>query len=404
MRANIVFQSVIFSLFVWLPSAILTGTLPATAAGTPEPLTAAEQEVVNAAQKALADKQFERAAVMLGGFNDRWDGKVHYLVAFTLGNALLLGGDAAAALPHYRAAAEGGANDPAVWQNLGKAFYDLSHYQDAADSLARAHALTRPPSTELAHQAAVAYLQAGRPDAARPLLERLVADAGAQAKPAWQKALLKAYLDLGQKERALATARHLVHQNGDDPRLWQVLTRLYIDIKAYKAAAAAMEILTALKPASRAEIGQLGDLYRLAGVPLKAARQYARLLGEAPQAQDVEKTAAAYLAANREDLAIDVLKRGLAHRPAVTLWWLLAGVYYQGGRFADAFDAFAQCTGDEAHRPEAHLMMGYCALQLDRLADAEAAFTRAAGIPGQKAEAEARLTELRRRLVAGGSQ
>ena len=96
--------------------------------------------------------------------------------------------------------------------------------------------------------------------------------------PAWLEALLKVYLDLGQKERALDLARSLVQGKGQDPRLWQVLAHLYMQAKLYDQAAAAMQVRASLTRPTREEIILLGDLYRMAGVPLKAARQYEKLL------------------------------------------------------------------------------------------------------------------------------
>jgi tetratricopeptide (TPR) repeat protein len=365
-------------------------------AGEKPALTRAEQRVIHAAQQAMAAKRYAEAQKQLADYINQCGGKVHYLVEFTLGNAWMLDGQPGQALPHYRAAADRHGSDAAVWQNLGKACYESARFGEAGDCLARAHALTAPPSPTLAFQAAVAYLQAKRPADARPLLERIVAEADGNAEPAWLEALLKVYLDLGQKDKALDLTRTLVREKGHDPRLWQVLTRLYIDRKAYDQAAAAMEIKASLTEPGREEIERLGDLYRMAGVPLKAAGQYEKLLGEGAFPKDVEKAASAYLAARRVDAAIDVLGRGVDRHPTLRLWWLLAGAYYEREDFSAAFEAFDQCTKSDPEHAQAYLMMGYCALRLERLPAAEAAFTQAARFPRQRAEAEQRLKEIGR--------
>jgi tetratricopeptide (TPR) repeat protein len=359
-------------------------------------LTRAEQKVIHQAQQAMAAKRYAEAQDNLSDYIQQSGGKVHYLVEFSLGNAWMLDGQPDQALPHYRAAAGRHASDAALWQNIGKACYELGHFGEAGEYLAKAHALTAPPSPTLAYQAAAAYIQAKRPADARPLLERIVADANGSPDQVWLEALLRVYLDLGEKDRALDLTHGLVREKGQDPRLWQVLAHLYIDRKAYAKAAAAMEIKASLAEASRGEIDQLGYLYRMAGVPLRAARQYEKLLSAAVRPKDVEKTASAYLAARRIDAAIDVLQRGVDRHPTPSLWWMLAGAFYEREDFDKALEAFEKCTQGDFRHGEACLMMGYCALRLDRLPAAEAAFTQAAHFPRQRTEAEQRLMEIKR--------
>lgn len=357
-------------------------------------LSAAEQKVVHKAQQAMGNEQYALASQVLTAFIETHDEPVHYLVEFTLANVLAMTGETAAALDHYRAAAHCYPADAAVWQNMGKACYDLQQYAQAGDSLARACELATPPSPTLAYQAAVAYALAGRPDAARPLLEGLVADSTGGPEPAWLQALLKVYLDLDLDEKALATAHRLLRSAGDDPRLWQVVTRLYIDREEYDKAAAALEIQASLSPVNPEEIRLLGDLYRMAGVPVKAARQYEKLIKEAPLPSDWEKAASAYLAARRTDEAARVLNCGLAHNPTARMWSMLAGVYYEDAEFQKAYEAFEKCTRSDPKNGGAYLMMGYSALQADNPRAAKEAFVQAERFPRQRKEAEKRLKEM----------
>ena len=384
---------------------VMLACLPAAAAKSDDgpALSRAEQRVVHKAQQAIAAKRYAEARNDLSAYIKKSGGKVHYLVEFSLGNAWMLDGKPEHALPHYQAAVTQHTSDAALWQNLGKACFDLGRFGEAADSLAKAHALTLPPSKTLAYQTAVAYIQARQPENARPLLEQIMDPADGDPDPAWLQALLKVYLDLGQKDRALDLARTLVQGKGQDPRLWKVLAHLYIQAKAYDKAAAAMQVRASLAKASREEIILLGDLYRMAGVPLKAARQYEQLLADMIRPKDVAKVASAYLAARRVDAAIDVLERGVDQHPTFRLWWLLAGAYYEREDFEKALAAFEQCNRSNPTHGRAFLMKGYCALQLDQLAAAEAAFTQAARFTGQQAEAEQRLEELGRYRLANAT-
>jgi len=371
---------------VWICS------LSATACGAEKkearPLTRAEQQALYQAQQAIGKKEYAQARKILSTCIEEPSEQVHYLVYFTLGNILAMEGNAADALKHYRTAASLHSGDAVVWQNMGKACYDLERYAEAGDCLAQAHGLNKPESPILAYQAAVAYILADKPAVARPLLEALANRPAGTAEPEWLNALLKVYLDLKQPGKALALTHRLLRQAGDDPHLWQILSRLYIDRSEYESAAAAMEIYVSLAPADPDRVRMLGDLYSLANIPLKAARQYEKLLSANASPKDYEKTAAAYIAARRTDRAIDVLRRGIEKRPTAAMWRQLAGLYYEKENFERAREAFEKTVLADPENARAHLMTGYCALQLDRLTEARKAFKRAARFPQQHTEAK----------------
>ncbi|WP_319523052.1 tetratricopeptide repeat protein [uncultured Desulfosarcina sp.] len=353
----------------------------------PRPLDRAEQQVLYQAQQAMEKKEYARARKILAAYIEQPSDKVHYLVYFTLGNVLSMEGNAEDALERYRAAANLYPDDAVVWQNMGKACYDLERYAEAGDCLARAHALKGPESPVLAYQAAVAYILANKPATARPLLESLVNLPSGTPEPDWLNALLKVYLDLKKPEEALALTRRLLQRTGSDPRLWRILSRLYIDRGEYNSAAAAMEIYASLAPEDPDPVRLIGDLYHLANIPLKAARQYEKLLSPDASPEDYEKTAAAYFAAHHMDRAIEVLQRGLAKQSTAAMWGQLAGLYYEKGDFEQARKAFEKTVLADPKNARAHLMEGYCALQQDQMIAARNAFERAARFPQQHVEA-----------------
>lgn len=370
-------------------------TAPAAAQSKPESLKPSEHTVVYQARKAIDKKQYGAARKMLAAYVAKQTGKVHYLVHFTLANALTMEGDALAAIEHYRAAVLRYPDDAAVWQNMAKAYYDLEQYAAAGRSLVNAHALQKPPSASTAYQAAVAFILAKKPDLARPILEALVAGAPTTPEPEWLEALLKVYLDLDMGSKALDLTHGLLRKAGDRPQYWQVLARLHMDREAYPEAAAAMEIYMSLTPPELKKMRLLGDLYRMAQVPLKAAEQYEKVLGQAPNASDYEKAASAYIAAHRPEKAIDVLQAGTRHQATSRLLMMLAGIYYEKGLFEKAYQVLEQCLRSDPQNAAARLMMGYCALQLNRLKDAEAAFAQAARHPRQRAEANRMLAAIK---------
>lgn len=382
---------------------LLSGS-PAAAKTPPADLTAAEQKVVYQAQQAMGEKDYAAARQILTSFMEEHPRGVHYRVEFTMGNALSMAGETMAALCHYRAAADLYPDDAAVWQNMGKACYELKHYSVAGDSLAKAYALMTPKSPPVAYHAAVAYMLAGKPTAARPHLERLVSGAAGPPKSAWLEALLKVYLDLGHREKALKRVRDLLHKDGNNPRLWRILTRLYIDRGEHKNAAAALEVYSSLTPASKKEIKLLGDLYQMANVPLKAARQYEKMIAIDAEPAEYENAASAYIAARRPEKAIDVLSRGLERQPTSAMWWILGTVYYEKEAFQKAYQAFGKSTQNDPKNAGAHLMTGYCALQLDNIPAAKNAFIQAARFPEQRGEAVKMLKKIDKLQIASSKE
>ena len=109
---------------------------------------------------------------------------------------------------------------------------------------------------------------------------------------------------------------------------------------------------------------------------------------------DCEKAASAYLAAHRPNKAIDVLQRGLESHPTSRMWWMLASTFYAKEDFEEAHHAFEKSTQSDPKNAGAHLMIGYCAIQLDHMQAAKKAFAQAARFPQQRAEAEKMLNEI----------
>jgi tetratricopeptide (TPR) repeat protein len=366
----------------------------AFASNRDDTLTRKQRVVLQKAQQAISDQRYSAAADLLKDHVVSQDAQSHYLVYFTLGNALMLNRNAADALPHYQRAANINPDDAAVWQNMGKAYYEMQRYADAGNCFSRALGLASSASNEAIYQTAAAFLFAGQPADALPLLQDLATRDTAQHHPEWGEALLKAYLDLERGDKALEHVRGLLQTFGERPALWKTLAKLHIDGGDYVKAAAAMEIYSTLASPDAQETRLLGSLYRMADVPLKAAKTYAALLDGDPRAADFEQSAAAYIAARRLDRAKDVLLRGIAHRSTPDMWRMLAGVYYQREAFEKAYDAYDHLLQRDPSDGAAHLMKGYCAMQLNRLEASKTAFTRAARFSRYRDEATEMLNHI----------
>jgi tetratricopeptide (TPR) repeat protein len=139
--------------------------------------------------------------------------------------------------------------------------------------------------------------------------------------------------------------------------------------------------LTFLK---KQDIMLLGDLYNAVGVPLSAAVYYEKALTSGNNPAVYKKLASAYIGAHRSAKAIEVLDRALEKKPTSGLWFMMGQVLYEQGNFDKAYNAFNQSARFDAKDGRAYLMMGYCALQMDKKKTARSAFQNATRFPKQR--------------------
>ena len=128
----------------------------------------------------------------------------------------------------------------------------------------------------------------------------------------------------------------------------------------------------------------LGDLNNAIGVPLKAAEYYENALNFSNNEDDYEKLASAYISGHRPEKAIETLKRILEKKPTSDLWFKMGQMLYQKYNFDKACNAFNQSVRLNTENGRGYLMIGYCALQMDKKEIARTAFKKAARFPKQK--------------------
>ena len=357
---------------------------PAWAASEAPKLTPAVQKAVYTAQQAMEKKDYLKAEECLRKFIEKNPKKPHYLVEFTLANALVMTGKDSESLPHYRAAANLYPNFTAAWQNMGKIYFDLKQYDEAGNCLLKAYELNEKKEPSLLYYAAVSYIMAKKETKALPHLEYLVSGEVGAPKTEWLEALLKVYMDLKLKEKAFAVVRRLIDENEDNPRWWKILAQLHLQQSDYKPAVAALTVHSYLTPLKKQDVMLLGDLNNAIGVPLKAAEYYETALSLENNVGDYEKLASAYIGAHRPAKAIEVLDRALEKKPTSRLWFMIGQVLYEEGNFDKAYKAFNQSARIDPKSGMAYLMMGYCALQMDKKEMAMSAFQKTTRFPKQR--------------------
>ncbi len=384
-------------LMAWIALALLGWLLPAMAwSNSGSPPSHGEQRVLIQARQSMTAKKYSEAQQMLMQFISEQGEKVHYLVFFTLGNALALDGRHDDALTYYQKAAEQYAADADLWLNMGKVCYDLQQFGKAAQYMQKAYELMTDKRPDLLYQAAVCLIRDQKPRQALAYLSQICAAGAAEAKDDWFEVLVDVYLKLGQHREAVATLQQLLGKPGCRPRWWKLLAHIHMQERDYTKAAAALKVYLDMVEASREEVIWLGDLYRLAGVPLKAARQYEKALQRPVTAGDCEKIAAAYLSAHRPDKAVHALNQAIAQKPSARLWHMLGSIQYNQGKYQEAHEAFRQSFELAQGDGSAALLMGYCALKLNKLHAAEEIFKSAARFSQQRTSARKALNEIER--------
>ena len=379
----------IFALLLSAFSFELSASLfPAWAETKAPELTYKIQKVVYEAQQAMEKEEYLKAEQCLWKYFKKHPQKPHYLVQFTMGNVLTLMGKEKKALSYYETAADLYPEYAPTWQNMGKIYFDMKQYEKGGDCLLKTYELVEKKEPSLLYNVAVCYLIAGKAKKALPHLERLISGEKGPPKTEWLEALLKVYMDLKLKEKAFAVVRRLIDENRDNPRWWKILAQLHLQQNDYKKALAALTIHSYLTPLNREAIILLGDLSNAVGVPVKAAGYYEKALGLQADPSDYEKLASAYITAHRQTRALEVLDKALKIKPCSKLWFMMGHTLYQEEKFNKAYKAFDQSARLNPGIGRAYLMMGYCALHMNKKGKARMAFQKATRFSKQRKTAK----------------
>ena len=355
------------------------------------------QEAVYKAQQAIIKKDYINAEKILKKFIEKRK-KSHYLIEFTLGNLLAQTDRKREALYHYKESTNLYPDYSDAWQNMGTTYFDLKQYEKAGNCFLRAYEINKKRhknKPDVLYYAAISYIMAKKERKALPHLQHLVSGKLGPPKTEWLQALLKVYIDLKLEERAFNIAYTLIDKEGDNPRWWKILAQLYLQKGDYKNAVAAFTIYSYLTPLNQEETMLLADLYYAIGLPLVAAKYYERAVtfkGDRPSYY--EKLASAYIAAHRPDKAKDALNRALNIKPTSQLWFMIAQILYEREKFKEAYEALRKSTKLNPKKAEAWLLMGYCALHMDKKDLAREALKKASKFPKQKKMAKELLKQI----------
>ena len=288
-------------------------------------------------------------------------------------------------------------------RNLAVVRFELKRPLEAAALMLRAFKAGEGQQPDLLYQAAVMFLQGGKPGQALPHLLALAQRPA--PKPDWLRALVQVHRDLGQlKKAALVLERLLLMQPGE-ASLWRLSASLLVGEKKYDRAAAALEVALRLEPpAQPSGWRQLAELLRASGVPQRAALYYRRSFGDQPTAKQWELLAKVYWEGNRFESALEATGRALKQEPNQARHLLAGRILLATGQYQAALDHLEKAGRAPGKAKVTSLLLaGYCAWQLDSLGRAEQAYGQAlaqAPRKGAQARQAAQALESVRRLRA----
>ena len=368
----------------------------AWAESTAPKLTPGVQRVVYVTQKAIEGKDYDKAVQVLQTFLKKYPKRNHYLVEFTLANAFSLSGKDKEALFHYRLTVKMYPEFSYAWQNMGRIYFDQKRYGKAGDCLLKAHNVAQTGETSNLYYAAISYILAEEHNRALPHLRYLISGEAGTPKIEWLEAFLQVCMELHLEDEAFRAVNLLLAKDGDNPRWWKFMAHLYLRQNDYKKAVTALTIRSYLTTINRMDVMLLGDLNNAIGVPAKAAQYYeqAVILKDDTKPADYGKLASAYLAAHRPAKAEETLKWALKKTQTFKLGFMLGQIFYEEEKWSDAYQAFSRCASFKDGNGRSLLMMGYCALQMDKTVMARKAFQKATRFPKQRKTAREMLKQM----------
>ena len=227
-------------------------------------------------------------------------------------------------------------------------------------------------SPKMRLQGAIFYLRHDLPKRALPPLETLADDP--RASKSCHVGQIEALVLTGKAHAANIPLLKLLDRYPQDEQIWRLAAWTAIEQKDYGKAAAALEVAFRLNPPKPGDWKRLGNLYRLVGVPRKAAEAYVRAFGEAPTARDLDLLAQTHGEAHQMEDALAAAGRAASLAPTAKRFSRLGRMYITQRDFAKGMAAFQEAAQLDDPGGINSLRLGYAAWKLDQLASAKTAF------------------------------
>jgi tetratricopeptide (TPR) repeat protein len=227
-------------------------------------------------------------------------------------------------------------------------------------------------SPKMRLQVAIFWLTHDHPKRALHLLETMAKNP--HTSKSCRVALIEALVRTGKPQAANTPLKRLLDRYPQDEQIWRLAAWTAIEQKDYGKAAAALEVAFRLDPPKHGGWKRLGNLYRLAGVPRKAAQAYVRAFGETPTARDLDLLAQTHEEAHQMEDALAAAIQAANFEPTAKRFSRLGRMYIKQRNFAKGMAAFQKAAQLDDPGGINSLRLGYAAWKLDQLTSAKTAF------------------------------
>ncbi|MFP4531321.1 MAG: tetratricopeptide repeat protein [Desulfobacterales bacterium] len=369
-------------LIVALMTAFLAGGafLPhaAEAGEKPRRLSPATRSALVKSQEALNQEQYKKAREILKSYLKDHTEEAPADVYWLLGNTWFLEDKPDQACEAYRKGLARFPENASLHQNYAIASYLNQDFQEAGDYFVKAFELeTEKADLSLLFKGGSAYYNAQAYDKAKQTLNRLMAEAET-VKPEWRKLLVYTHVSLKDWDAAESAMTPLLEETPENSDFWKLLAKIHLNRNNYKDAATALNVAYEIKSPEATSWGDLADMYFYINAPLKAGKCLAKGHGEDLTPEHYDRLARAYSRALRYDKAVSCINKAIDQEPTADRYKLRAMFYYKDRSFGNALASFEKAIDHAPKDDWAHLMMGFCAMEMDDWELAQSAFSDAA--------------------------
>ncbi len=316
------------------------------------------------AQREVEKKSYKRAEKILTEYINDKSNKPNYLVYYLLGNVFYLENRKKDAYKAYREACKLNPSYQPACINLAKMNYDAGKYGEAGDLFLRAYRCSGEPDPEILYEAGVAYFQGKLYRNAKKVLATLLKETK-DKKEKYVRLFVHTCIELKEWDTAERYMLSLIEKNRINASYWKLLARIRLGKGDYRAAAGSLEVAYRLDPPEAGRWKELAELYLYMGVPLKAARCLEKAYAPYPSPRQLDEIARAYARANRLKKAVSCYENALKKEPKEARYLEVAKLYYQNGMWKEAAEMLKKCIQIDRANGFAHLLLGYCAWQLN---------------------------------------
>ncbi len=318
------------------------------------------------AQQHLEKGENDKAVESLAKYIKSHQKDAHFLVHYQYASMLVQVDKRAEALKEYERVVALEPRYDEGWLGLGETAYGMGDFKRAAEALQKGYDLSTEKRPELLYYAAAARLQSGDAPGALPMLEDLTSGKHGAPKFEWFRGLVSGCLQAEDKDRGQRAVNAMLEKFPSNADAWYLAFQYYASTSNYQQAAVSLTVVGYLRPLTRQEHLQLGDLYSAIDSPAAAAEHYTVATRDSSSATEAERVASAYMASFQPDSALVVLNKNLSQAPTFKLWSLLGDLQVMEKHFDEAYKAFTECVKLSPDEARPYMMLGYCALEMNQ--------------------------------------